>query len=83
MTNIEHLIQLLESDGHQGARAIVERLRDGGALTDYDAAKFCARHEVLTIVSRESRSTTMVIEDVAYRYNIGAATLGRVIGVHR
>lgn len=82
MTNIEHLIQLLESDGHQGARAIVERLRDGGALTDYDAAKFCARHEVLCIIAKESTSTTAVIEEVAYRCCIAPATLARVIGVH-
>lgn len=82
MTNIERLVQVLEAQGHKEARAIVKELERGGALTDYDAAKYCARHEVLCIIAKESTSTTAVIEEVAYRCCIAPATLARVIGVH-
>jgi len=81
MTNIENLIALLEKQGHSGARAIVNELQRGGALTDYDAAKYCARHEVLRIVAKESASTTAVIEEVAYRFSLGRNTLCRTIGM--
>ena len=81
MSNTEKLIAILEAKGHKEARAIVKELKDGGALTDYDAAKYCARHEVLRIVAKEPMSTTAVIEEVAYIYSIGRNTLSRTMGL--
>lgn len=80
MTFTERMIQSMEARGIAGARAVVEELVRGGALTDYDAAKYMARHEVLRIVSEKAESTYRIIEEVAYHYSISQRALAQACG---
>jgi hypothetical protein len=78
---IEKMIAILEAKGHTDARGIVNELVEGGALTGYDAAKYCARHEVITIVSCSVDSTRGVIDEVAYTHCISSKTLRGCLGL--
>lgn len=81
MKSIEAIITHMESKGHAEARAIINELVDGGALTDYDAAKYMARQQVLREAARSSDATRTIVARVADRFCIGRSTLLRTMGL--
>lgn len=75
------MIRTLEAKGIAGARATINELVSGGALTDYDAAKYMARGEVMKRAASSTSSTYAIVEEVAYLHSVSVSTLARVCGV--
>lgn len=72
---IEDLIKALEKKGYRDARSLVKELEAGGALNAFSATKYLAREKVIVEIVRSCTSTTRLIEDAAYQYNISKKTL--------
>lgn len=81
MKSIERMIRGMEAKGIANARAVVDELVSGGALTEYDAAKYLAREEVLLQASTTPISTARIVAEVAYVHCIGESTLKRALGI--
>ena len=76
---MEEVIKLLEAKGMKDARPVIEELQRAGAFTHFDANKYAARHKVMVRIAKETTSSSCIIRDVAYEYNMSYGTLRDVL----